>query len=386
MAFTLISTNKITILFFVLLLLGCSKATIDAEIKEETPTAETGLKEYAAAKGKFIGNLMRDGMFDNEQVNGGATDQILKTEYNAIVLGNKMKMANLLRNRPQDPFNIKITDINTENIDKFVAYADRHQMRKRGHVMIWYKQIPSWLEAEAPNWTAQQVYDFSKSYILALSSYSAGKIDEWDVINEAIVNNDFRPNTWYDIVSSQANDEGDIGFQSYFAQLFKWARQGDPNVDLFYNDYNIEPFGTSKNNFMRTLVKELKLNYAAQIDGVGLQGHFKINQVTPEFIAKMGQTLDDLGNAGFTVNITELDIRICAGDRGNIQAQKEAFKGIVSTAFSRNNCNTILIWGPSDNDSWINTHYDGCGQATPHDGTYNKKPAYFGIKEELMEL
>ena len=386
MAFTIITTNKITILFFVLLLLGCSKATIDAEIKEETPTAETSLKEYAAAKGKFIGNLMRDGMFDNEQVNGGATDQILKTEYNAIVLGNKMKMANLLRNRPQDPFNISVTEINTENIDKFVAYADRHQMRKRGHVMIWYKQIPSWLEAEAPNWTAQQVYDFSKSYILALSSYSAGKIDEWDVINEAIVNNDFRPNTWYDIVSSQANDEGDIGFQSYFAQLFNWARQGDPNVDLFYNDYNIEPFGTSKNNFMRTLVKELKLNYDAPIDGVGLQGHFKIDQVTPEFIAKMGQTLDDLGNAGFTVNITELDIRICAGDRGNIQAQKEAFKGIVSTAFSRNNCNTILIWGPSDNDSWINTHYDGCGQATPHDDTYNKKPAYFGIKEALMEL
>ena len=65
MAFTIITTNKITILFFVLLLLGCSKATIDAEIKEETPTAETSLKEYAAAKGKFIGNLMRDGMFDN---------------------------------------------------------------------------------------------------------------------------------------------------------------------------------------------------------------------------------------------------------------------------------------------------------------------------------
>ena len=113
---------------------------------------------------------MRDGMFDNEQVNGGATDQIVKTEYNAIVLCKKMKMANLLRNRPQDPFNISITEINTENIDKFVAYADKYQMRKRGHVMIWYKQIPSWLEEEAPNWTAQQVYDFSKSYILALSS------------------------------------------------------------------------------------------------------------------------------------------------------------------------------------------------------------------------
>ena len=38
-----------------------------------------------------------------------------------------MKMSNLLRNRPQDPFNINITDIHTENIEKFVAYADKDQ-------------------------------------------------------------------------------------------------------------------------------------------------------------------------------------------------------------------------------------------------------------------
>ena len=150
------------------------------------------LKTYAIEKGKFIGNLMRDGMFDNLQVNNGLTDNLLKTEYNALVLGNKMKMSNLLRTRPQDPFNIKIGDINTANIDKFIAYADKYDMRKRGHVMIWYNQIPSWLKIEAPEWSAQQIYDFSKSYILALSSYCKGKIDEWDVINEAIVNNGFR--------------------------------------------------------------------------------------------------------------------------------------------------------------------------------------------------
>ena len=378
------SIFKVCLFLLISLLVGCSKEPPEAV---EISLVETlGLRDYASAKGKFIGNLMRDGMFENEQVNGGSTDKILRTEYNAIVLGNKMKMSNLLRNRPQDPFNIKITDINTGNIDKFVAYADKYQMRKRGHVMIWYKQIPSWLEAEAPNWTAQQVYDFSKSYITALSSYSAGKIDEWDVINEAIINNDFRRNTWYDIVSSQANDEGEVGFQSYFSHLFKWARQSDTAAELFYNDYNIEPFGTSKNNFMRNLVKELKSTHAAPIDGVGLQGHFKIDQVTEQFVAKVGQTIDDLGVAGFTVNITELDIRICAGDNGNIQTQKDAYKRIVSTAFNNENCNTVLIWGSSDNDSWINTHYEGCGQATPHDENYSYKPAYFGIKEALMEL
>lgn len=375
---------------FFLFLISCSKDAVGDNVEDnnEAPAVETtlGLKDYAIAKGKYIGNLMRDGMFDNEQVNGGATDNILKSEYNAIVLGNKMKMSNLLRNRPQDPFNIKISDINTSNIDRFVAYANKHQMRKRGHVMIWYKQIPSWLEAEAPNWTAQQVYDFSKSYILALSTYCIGKIDEWDVLNEAIVNTGFRKGTWYDIVNTQANEEGAIGFYPYFAKLFSWANQGDADAAFFYNDYNIEPFGTSKNNFMRSFVKTLKSEYSAPIDGVGLQGHFKIDQVTPSFIAKMGQTIDDLGNAGLTANITELDIRICAGDAGTVADQKEAFKGIISTAFAKENCNTILMWGSSDNDSWINTHYEGCGQATPHDSNYTKKPAYFGILEALKEL
>ena len=32
-------------------------------------------------------------------------------------------------------------------------------------------------------------------------------------------------------------------YYNYFAYLFKWARQGDSDVELFYNDYNIEAFG-----------------------------------------------------------------------------------------------------------------------------------------------
>ena len=379
---------KASVIIATLLLISCSKDSADENIihNKEIDDITIGLKTYAIEKGKYIGNLMRDGMFDNFQVNNGLTDNLLKTEYNALVLGNKMKMSNLLRTRPKDPFNVKIGDINTANIDKFIAYADKRDMRKRGHVMIWYNQIPSWLKIEANEWSAQQVYDFSKSYILALSAYCKGKIDEWDVINEAIVNNGFREDTWYKIVNTQANSNGEIGYHNYFAYLFKWARLGEPNVELFYNDYNIEAFGTSKNNFMRTFVKKLKSDYSAPIDGVGLQSHFKINLTTNDFISRVGKTIDDLGESNFIANITELDIRICNGDTQTLEDQKKAYKNIVSTAFSRDNCKTILIWGPSDNDSWINSHFEGCGQATPHDESFNRKPAYYGIQEALMAL
>lgn len=376
--------KKIYFLLF-LFLIACSSED-NGDSYDEPVTPEIGLKDIAVEKGKFIGNLMRDGFFDNHQIYNGAIDNILKTEYNALVTGNKLKMANILRERPDDPFNIKISDLNTYNIDRFVDYANKHNMKKRGHVMVWYKQIPNWLEEESVNWSSQQIYSFTESYIRALSKYTVGKIDEWDVLNEAIVFNGYRTNTWYEKVNSEENDNGEIGYLTFFSKLFKWAREENADVKLFYNDYGIEEFGTPKNNLMRIMVKDLKTQLNTPIDGVGLQSHFKLENMNSSFMENLGNTIDDLGNSGFIANLTELDIRICDGISQGIQEQKDAYKQIVLTAFSKPNCNTILIWGSSDIDSWIPSHFSNCGQATPHDENFEKKPAYFGIKEALQEL
>ena len=376
--------KKIYFLLF-LFLIACSSED-NGDSYDEPVTPEIGLKDIAVEKGKFIGNLMRDGFFDNHEIYNGAIDNILKTEYNALVTGNKLKMANILRERPDDPFNIKISDLNTYNIDRFVDYANKHNMKKRGHVMVWYKQIPNWLEQESVNWSSQQIYSFTESYIRALSKYTVGKIDEWDVLNEAIVFNGYRTNTWYEKVNSEENDNGEIGYLTFFSKLFKWAREENADVKLFYNDYGIEEFGTPKNNLMRIMVKDLKTQLNTPIDGVGLQSHFKLENMNSSFMENLGNTIDDLGNSGFIANLTELDIRICDGISQGIQEQKDAYKQIVLTAFSKPNCNTILIWGSSDIDSWIPSHFSNCGQATPHDENFEKKPAYFGIKEALQEL
>ena len=195
-----------------------------------------------------------------------------------------------------------------------------------------------------------------------------------------------RPNTWYEKVNVEENDNGEIGYLSYFSKLFKWAREENPDVKLFYNDYGIEEYGTSKNNLMRSMVKNLKTQFNTPIDGVGLQSHFRLEDMTSSFIEKFGNTIDDLGNNGFVANLTELDIRICDGISQGLEEQKNAYKQIISTAFSKSNCNTILIWGSSDIDSWIPAHFPSCGQATPHNENFEKKPAYFGIEEALKQL
>ena len=79
-----------------LFLIGCSSEN-DDDSYDEPIALEIGLKDMAIEKGKFIGNLMRDGFFDNHEIYNGAIDNILKTEYNALVTGNKLKMANIYR-------------------------------------------------------------------------------------------------------------------------------------------------------------------------------------------------------------------------------------------------------------------------------------------------
>jgi hypothetical protein len=60
---------------------------------------------------------MEDGFFEDHLINNGVTDSIAKTEYNAFATGNALKMYNLIQKRPVNPFNVKISDINTKNIN-----------------------------------------------------------------------------------------------------------------------------------------------------------------------------------------------------------------------------------------------------------------------------
>ncbi|QXP61127.1 endo-1,4-beta-xylanase [Olleya sp. HaHaR_3_96] len=345
------------------------------------------LKSVANAKGVYVGNIMGNGFIANNSTQNGNLNSIASAEYNIFVAENAMKMDAVLSNRPANPFNVQISDLNKSNIDKFVNYANSKGMKKRGHALIWYSQAPQWLLNESPSWSAQQIYDFSRTYITALASYTKDSIDEWDVLNEAIDDGgsaNYR-NAWYSKVNSEANNNGQQGYITYFGSLFSWARAAAPNVKLFYNDYSIEQFGTSKNNFMRNMVKTLKENNTP-IDGVGFQSHFKMgsNGMDDSFINQVGRSIDDLATVNLDVAITELDIRLCGS--GSDAQQKSAYKRLTKTVLSKPNCNTLLVWGLSDNNSWIPAFFPGCGSATLHNSNYEKKPAYFGVLEGLQEL
>ena len=148
-----------------------------------------------------------------------------------------------------------------ENIEFFLNNPDWADLRKRGHAMIWFNQAPNWLNLVGPSWTGQQVFDFTRKYILALGQICGDRVDEWDVINEAISDNApngqriWRQGTWYRRANDGSmTDWGEATYENYIKMLFVWAREAQPEARLHINDYAIETFDNSlasKNRFMR---------------------------------------------------------------------------------------------------------------------------------------
>lgn len=374
--------------------------------------AQNSLRELAGPKKIYIGNIISNQHLDDPaNFRNGLADAHLRQEYNTVVLENYMKMSFVLpSDEPADIHNLTVAQLratlNEENIEAFLSNEDWAGLRKRGHAMIWYNQAPGWLNLAGPTWTGQQVFDFSRKYILALGQICGDRVDEWDVINESISDapsngqGQWRQGTWYQRANDgSTTDWGEATYENYIKMLFVWAREAQPQARLHLNDYSIEIFNSSmasKNRFMRDKVKALKA-CGAPIDGVGFQSHLVLSdlvspsgEINQGLIDAVEQSIEDLASADLEVAITELDIRICNNDRDEA-FQEAAFRAYCEMALSEPNCHEVLIWGLRDEDNWITLTnrppFDGCQDAAIVEGdNYTPKPAYNGVAAAIMAL
>ncbi|MEZ5133617.1 MAG: endo-1,4-beta-xylanase [Acidimicrobiales bacterium] len=90
-------------------------------------------------------------------------------------------------------------------------------------------QNPDWLTSGT--WTRDEAIGLLEDHIDAVAGRYAGRIVEWDVVNEAVgLGDDPWPNPW----------SASIGYPDYLDVAFHRARLADPSAQLFYNDFGIE--------------------------------------------------------------------------------------------------------------------------------------------------
>ena len=223
--------------------------------------------------------------------------EALKTDEGSLVLKhfNSVTPENTLKSSVIHP---KENEYFWKDADSIVAFAQRNNLKIRGHTLVWHNQTPSWLFIDKNGATVSKevLLQRLKDHITAVVGRYKGKIYAWDVVNEAISDKRdeyLRPSKWLQIIGEE-----------FIAKAFQWAHEADPEAQLFYNDYNeISPIKRAK---IIKLVKSLRAA-GVPIHAIGLQGHWAVNEPSR---GQLDSTLKELADVGLPLQITELDISV----------------------------------------------------------------------------
>ena len=332
-----------------------------------TASSPESLREAAQQSGMLIGTAVRPA-----HLTEAAYAETLAREFNMLEPEDAMKWE-VLRPDPQ-PFDFS-------QADRVVEFAARHNMKVRGHTLVWHRQNPPWLAQE--RFTPDQLATLLESHIKTVVGHYRGKVFAWDVANEAFDEQELgqlRHTIWYDRPGIGLAGNG----TAYLERCFRWAHSADPQALLFYNDAEAETLGP-KADAIHAMVQDFRKR-GVPIDGVGFQMH--ISNLHPD-VASISSNIGRFTALGVQVHITELDVSLPVDAHGNaspedLQQQADVYRQIAAACLAHRGCTAIQTWGFTDKYSWIASHSkETRGAALLFNRNYQPKPAYFALREAL---
>lgn len=283
----------------------------------------------------------------------------LAREYNAATPENAMKWDTI--HPEQDRYDFKPADA-------IVRFARAHDMAVRGHTLVWYRQVPSWVTDRS--WTRPELEQVLHDHIRRVVGHYRGQVSQWDVVNEAVDSEgNLRDSVWMRVIGPE-----------YIDLAFTWAHEADPEAKLYYNDYDLE-FPGPKARAVNTLVRGLQAR-DVPIDGVGIQAH-ELTVRRPSR-TEMESALQDYADLGLDVAITELDVGIyLPSSAKKLGEQADVYADALDACLAVSRCRTFVTWGFTDKYSWIPSEIPGFGDALPFDAEYEPKPAVTALRRGL---
>ena len=296
---------------------------------------------------------------------GGQHTEILKKEFNNLTSEYEMKMNVMYPSEGNYDFSAA---------DAIVEFAMANDMNVHGHALIWHNATPSWVQNFSG--TNAEFEAMVEDYITTTMTRYKGKVRSWDVVNEALEDGSGNP-LRNSVFRQKMGDD-------YIKKCFQFARNADPDVLLFYNDYNMAS-SSGKRGAMFELVDSL----GDLIDGVGGQMHISYNGPSASQIQSLA---DGVVSRDLKLHFSELDIRANPnGDQTSLTSQRAdeqraKYKEVVKiyNSIPLDNKFALTVWGVRDNESWLIDFWENTDWPLLFDKNYNKKSAYFGYLEGLQ--
>ena len=291
----------------------------------------------------------------------------VKSQYNSITLENEMKPDSLLGGYANKisvsqaksmgyyiPDNYKestVPKINFDTVDKVMKICYENGIGMRAHTLVWHSQTPQWFfknEYSASNgYVSQSVMDARMEFYIktvmnhVYSSRYGSCVYAWDVVNEYL----HATNSGWEAVYGKCGNRPAFvkrAYQYAYDCLDYYGLSG--KVSLFYNDFNTYMEVNDVITMINYINSDKKL-----CNGVGMQSHVGTTFPSVDYYT---QALKSFVNAGFEVQITELDTSSKSiSDQANYVYQ--LMKNVNSVKKSGGNISGITLWGISDDVSWI---------------------------------
>jgi endo-1,4-beta-xylanase len=346
---------------------GSASAAVDAV------PATPALRAIAASRGLLYGSYL-----DYEDLQAQPDYAVLAARDCGVMVSSRMDWDHLQPTALRHEFS---------GVDVDYEWARAYDMRFRGHALVWGERAPAWF-ADLPNRAA--AVDALVNHVADTCRHFTGRLQSWDVVNEAILISSGRPDKLrpHVILDKIGPDYLDIAFRV--------ARDSDPTARLVYNDFGVEfsaPDQLEKRRVLLDLIDGFKKR-GTPIDAVGLQSHLSIADMARFDEKGFSRFLDDLASRGLEVMLTELDC-IDNGAPSDIAARDAAvaaaYRHYLGVALASPVVTTVVNWGLSDHQSWIISGDDPLARRDDglrprpllFDTDLRPKPAYRAIAEAL---
>lgn len=255
----------------------------------------------------------------------------LLANFNKAVYEGEMKWVRMDRGSDEDKRRLH------ERVSDSLDWLQGHGFEVRGHTMVWpgwgsgrWYYSPPRLKPIADAGDAETLAREVEQRIRHVGALYAGRVTEWDVINEAVRNHQI-----IDVVGRDA-----------MIDWFKWAREADPYAELYYNENVILSGGAVDTKARQQAMDNVRflIDGGAPIDGIGMQCHFGSTLVGME---KMKQILDEFAATGLRLQVTEFDVAI-----PDETVQAAFLRDFYTMAFSHPAVDAILMWGFWEKKHW----------------------------------
>ena len=306
---------------------------------------------------------------------------LIKKEFNSVTAENDWKPGEI---HPKEGV------WNFERADKIANFCRENGIKMRGHCLCWHSQFADWMFTDSKGKPVKKevFYERLREHIHTVVNRYKDVVYAWDVVNEAMADDNQRgwPGRGEQSPYRQSRHFQLCG-DEFIAKAFEFAREADPNAQLFYNDYStVDP---GKRERIYNMVKKMK-DAGVPIDGIGMQGHYNIYFPDEELLDQAITRFKELVKH---IHITELDLRMNNESGGQLMFSRgeakpmPGYMGTLQTdqyarlfkVFRKHKdvIDNVTFWNLGDRDSWLGVN----NHPLPFDENYRPKACYRAIRD-----